>query len=237
MEVNSRRPSLDAFGFGFGAVVRRGHALGRAAVHPVADGQTILIGERQRFRAVGNRHGFLVIGTFPTVPHAPPDLPAVGVGGLVIQPVVNKPRFLIVAAGAVAHENRLDVAQISGAGTGGRGQRLVGVAFWARAPGEDQATRSAAVRPGQMKPVRATAGSKKDVFMAAYNGLDGWSAISQDLKSVGNLQNQLVGRLGRVGAVDEFVVAFKEQGARDIIDITHGVAVGRELPMPSRSES
>ncbi len=45
------------------------------------------------------------------------DFPAVGIGRFIVQPVIDEPRLLVVAAGTIAHENRLDVAQV--------GRRLV----------------------------------------------------------------------------------------------------------------
>src|ERR1039458_1337721 len=98
-----------------------------------------------------------------------------------------------------------------------------GAAFWASTV---PTTRHPMAAERPVNRTRRRWFRKRNVCMAA-SGLVGQSCVSPViLKPVGNLQNQLVGRLGRVGAVDKLVVAFEEQGARDIIDATDGVAFG-----------
>src|SRR5260221_1600560 len=106
-------PKLDLLSLGFWGAWRRRHPADCAMSHPIPDDQTFLIRDRQRFRTVRNGHRFLVISPLPTVPQPSFDFPAVCKGGPVIQPVVNKPRLIVMASGALAHDDGQYVPEVS----------------------------------------------------------------------------------------------------------------------------
>src|SRR5450759_1927474 len=111
-----KQPSakLNFLRFGFCGAERRCNTPNRALSHPISNHQAFLIGERERFRTIRDGHWFLEISPLPTVPHASSDLPAVGKDRPVIQPVVNKPRLLLVmASGAFPHDDGQDVPEVS----------------------------------------------------------------------------------------------------------------------------
>jgi len=82
-----------------------------------------------------------------------------------------------------------------------------------------------AAMPGHAKGKLHCRVWKGNFFIMAV-GLFEMEFLPDILEAIRQLQNELGGWLGRVSAMDEFIVAFKQQCAGDVIDVTQRAAVG-----------